>query len=256
MKQWYILLQKELLEMWRNFKWIWVPITFILLGVQAPITSYFLPQILDSFGGLPKGVEIPIPSAEEVLVKGLSEYTQIGIIIIVLMTMGILAGERKSGVAAMILVKPVSYKSFVIAKWAGSILLVWGSFFIGYLATWYYTGILFKWVPISDFFITFFIYGLWFTLVISITFLFSATFKIPGMAGFSSIAVVIILNVATSILSHWLKWSPAQITDDANQLLLTKEWTHSLLPTSIITTVSIIVLLMLSIFIFRKKELS
>jgi ABC-2 type transport system permease protein len=258
MSQWLTLLQKEILEMWRNFKWIWVPITFILLGVSQPLTSYYMPQIIDTFGGLPEGTlfEIPLPSAAEVLASGLSQYTTIGVLIIVLSTMGIIAGERKSGVAAMILVKPVSYRSFVTAKWAGSLLLVWFSLFIGYLATWYYTGQLFDWIPIGEFFQSFFLYGLWLTVVLTITVFFSASLLAPGTAGFGALAIVLVYSILSSSLSRWLEWSPAQLTSYANALLVAGEIPDHTVAASVVATVSIIILLSLSIFIFRKKELA
>jgi ABC-2 type transport system permease protein len=258
MSQWLTLLQKEILEMWRNFKWIWVSITFILIGVQQPLTSYYMPQILDSLGGLPEGavIKIPTPTAVEVLIQGLGEYTTLGVLIIVLTTMGIIAAERKSGVAAMILVKPVSYFSFVTAKWAGALLLVWFSFFIGYLATWYYTGILFAWVPVGDFIQAFFYYGLWLTVILTLALFLSASFLAPGIAGFLSLAVVIIFSLVSSTLSNRLEWSPAQLTSYANEILMSDGIPEQALPASLIATLCIIVLLWLSIFVFRKKELA
>ncbi len=258
MKQWLTLLQKELLEMWRNFKWIWVPITFILLGVQRPITTYYLPQIIESFGDLPKGavIKLPTPSPPEVLMQGLAEYTTLGVLIIVLTTMGIIAAERKSGVAAMILVKPVSYASYVTAKWFGSFLLLWVSFFSGTLATWYYTGILFEWVPAKDFLIAFSLYGLWFSVILTITLFSSASLKSPGVAGFISIAAAIVFSVVSSTLSHWLEWSPAQLTAYANDILLGKEMSDFTLPSVLLSILLIAVLLFFSIVIFRKKELA
>jgi ABC-2 type transport system permease protein len=258
MSQWLTLLQKEIVEMWRNFKWIWVPITFVLIGVQKPISSYYLPQILDSLGGLPEGavIKIPTPTASEVLISGLSEYVTLGVLIIVLTTMGVIASERKSGVAAMILVKPVSYSSFVTAKWAGGLLLLWLSFFIGYLATWYYTGILFDWIPFVDFFQSFIFYGLWFTVILTITVFFSASLLAPGIAGFSSLAVVIIISLVSSSLSKWLKWSPAQLTSYANEILMSKGIPDHTFPASLIAIACIVVLLSASILIFRKKELA
>jgi len=118
MSQWFTLLQKELLEMTRNFKWIWVPISFILIGVMDPLSTYYLPQILNTIGDLPEGavIDIPTPPAPEVLMMSLANYNLLGILIIILTTMGLISGERKSGVAGMILVKPVSYFSFVTAK--------------------------------------------------------------------------------------------------------------------------------------------
>lgn len=41
---------KEMLEMWRSFKWLWVPLVFILLGIMQPVTTYYLPQILEMAG--------------------------------------------------------------------------------------------------------------------------------------------------------------------------------------------------------------
>jgi ABC-2 type transport system permease protein len=258
MSQWFTLLQKEIVEMWRNFKWIWVPITFILLGVKEPLTSYYMPQILKSFGNLPKGakIEFPIPSAPEVLVQSLGTYTSLGVLIIVLTTMGIIAAERKSGVAAMILVKPVSYLSFVTAKWAGALLLVWLSFFIGYLATWYYTGILFDWVSLGDFFQSFFFYSIWLTVILTITLFFSSALLAPGVAGFLSLAVTIVLSLVSSTLSNVFEWSPAQLTRYSNDILLSKGISDYLLPASLLSAACIIVLLVFSIVIFRRKELA
>lgn len=258
MSQWFTLLQKEIVEMWRNFKWIWVPITFIIIGVQNPITSYYMPKILKSAGNLPKGakIELPTPSAAEVLIGGLREYTSLGVLVIVLTTMGIIAAERKSGVAAMILVKPVSYPSFVTAKWAGALLLVWISFFIGYLATWYYTGILFDWVPISDFFQSFFFFGIWLTVILTLTLFFSAALLTSGIAGFLSLAVTIVVSLVSSSLSNWFEWSPSQLTGYANEIIMKKGISENILPASLLSAASIILLLVLSIVIFRKKELA
>ncbi|MEH7014359.1 ABC transporter permease [Neobacillus niacini] len=258
MSQWMTLFQKEILEMWRNFKWIWVPITFILLGVSEPLTSYYLPQIIKSFGGLPEGsiIDIPPPTAGAVLASGLSQYSTLGVLIIVLGTMGVIAGERKSGVAAMILVKPVSYLSYISSKWAGSLLLVWFSLFIGYLSTWYYTGQLFDWIPIGEFFQSFVLFGLWLTVVLTVTIFFSAALLAPGMAGFISLAIALVLSIISGALSHLLEWSPSQLAGYASALLTVGELPDDTLPASLVAILLIVILLWLSVFLFKKKELA
>jgi ABC-2 type transport system permease protein len=133
---------------------------------------------------------------------------------------------------------------------------MWFSFFIGYAATWYYTGILFKWVPAADFFQSFFIYGLWVTVILTITVFFSAALLSPGIAGFVSLAVIIVLSLVTSSLSHWLEWSPAQLGTYASEILLSKGISDYLLPTSLLAGLLLVILLVLSIVIFRKKELA
>jgi ABC-2 type transport system permease protein len=258
MSQWMTLFQKEMLEMGRNFKWVWVPLTFILLGVSEPLTSYYLPQIIKSVGGLPEGAifEIPKPTAGAVLASGLSQYSTIGVLVIVLGTMGIIAGERKSGVAAMILVKPVSYFSFITSKWAGSLLLVWISLFIGYISTWYYTGQLFDWVPIGEFFQSFVLYGLWLSVILTVTVFFSAALLSPGMAGFISLALALIVSILSGALSHLLEWSPSHLTSYAGVLLTGGELPSDTMPAILIALLLIVILLWLSVFLFKKKELA
>ncbi|PAE40034.1 ABC transporter permease [Bacillus sp. 7884-1] len=258
MSQWMTLFQKEILEMWRNFKWIWVPITFILLGVKEPVTSYYLPQIIKSFGGLPEGavIDIPPPTAGAVLASGLNQYSTLGVLIIVLGTMGVIAGERKSGVAAMILVKPVSYLSYITSKWAGSLLLVWFSLFIGYLSTWYYTGQLFEWVAFGEFFQSFVLYGLWLTVILTITIFFSSALLSPGMAGFISLALALVVSIISGALSLLLEWSPSQLTSYTSALLTTGKLPDDTLPASLIGILLIVILLWLSVFLFKKKELA
>lgn len=258
MKQWLVLFEKELLEMARNYKWVWVPLTFILIGINQPISSYYMPQIIDMLGGLPDGavIKLPEPAAGEVLVKGLSQYTTLGVLIIILTSMGMIAGERKSGVAALILVKPVSYSSFVTSKWAGAFFLMAVSFLAGYFATWYYTGVLYDWIGLDLFFKSLFLYVLWFTFVLTITIFFSASFFSAGTAGFLSVATTLLISLISSSLSHWLKWSPSRLTDYANQLLVSGDFSKALLPAVLLTVSGIVVLLAVSILVFRKKELA
>ena len=258
MKQWLTLLGKENLEMWRNFKWVWVPLTFILIGVKTPISNYYMPQILKSVGDLPQAVIDAMPKANgpQSLAQGLSEYTTLGVLIIVLSMMGTIAAERKSGVAAMILVKPVSYPAYVTAKWGAGLLLVLVSFFVGGLATWYYTGVLFEWIPFGEFLQSFLIYGLWFTVIVTLTVFFSAAVLSPGVAAFTTLAVVIVISIISSTLSNVLEWSPAQLGGYANEILLNHTVSNHVLPASLVAAAVIIVFLVLSTIIFRKKELA
>lgn len=258
MMQWFTLLNKELLEMWRNFKWVWVPISFILLGVMNPLSTYYLPQILESVGGLPEGAkfEIPEPKASEILIMSLGDFSTLGVLIIALTTMGIIASERKSGVVELILVKPVSYTSYVTAKWTSALILLWLSFFIGYLTSWYYVGILFEQVPFMDFFKSFLIYGTWFSFIVTVTVFFSGVFKTPGMAGFVSLALIIVLNLVSSSLSHIFEWSPAQLTSYANELLILNKFSSDIFPAVGISLTGMIALLAACILILRKKELA
>lgn len=258
MSQFLTLLQKEILEMARNFKWVWVPIVFIILGVQEPLTQYYLPQLLDSLGGLPEGavIEIPTPAPAQVLVGGLGQYNMMGFLITILLCMSLVAGEVKSGTAAMILVKPVKHGYYIAAKWVGALLLVWASFSLGYLVTWYYTGLLFDWVPFDAFLGSFFIEGLWLSFIVTLTLFFSSVFTIPGAAGFSSAALLIILSLASSSFSHLLEWSPGLLPSYAASYLVEDSLKQDGAMAIALSAVLMLILLYLAMRIFRKKELA
>lgn len=258
MNRWFALFRKELLEMVRNFKWIWVPITFMILGVMDPLTSYYMPQILDAVGGLPDGtvIELPYPTAPEALLMSIGEFDTLGVLIIALITMGIVAGERKSGVAGMILVKPVPFSFYITAKWAGALLIVWVSYFMGMIASWYYTGILFDWIPFFEFLQGFFVYGIWLTFILTLTLLYSSIFRSPGLAGFLAIASAIVLNLVSGALSHVLEWSPALLMTYVSQFYLSGTFSEHTFPALIIAIAGIGLFLAFSIVIFRKKELA
>lgn len=258
MSQLLTLTSKEFLEMGRNYKWIWVPVAFILLGVMDPLTTYYLPDILKASGGLPEGaiIEIPTPSAGEIFMTSMGEFQTIGILILVLATMGTIAGERKSGVAQLILVKPVSYFFYIFSKWISGIILFIASLFIGLLACWYYTGVLFDFIPFDQFIAAFGLYGLWIGLVITIVLFFSAIFKHPGVAGAVSLVAIILVNLLGSKLSHVMDWSPTQLITYAGNLILADSIAKDAWISILVSILFIMLLLFLSVFIYKRKELA
>ncbi|RBP87040.1 ABC-2 type transport system permease protein [Cytobacillus firmus] len=258
MNQWMTLFKKEMLEMSRNFKWIWVPLTFIMIAVKEPLTLYYMPQIIDSLGGLPEGavIELPVPSAGEALAASLSQFNTFGVLIIVLITMGTIAGERKSGVAGLILVKPVSYAWFVTAKWASSMILIWISYFLSYFLSWYYVGVLFEFISFMDFLQSFFVNGIWLTLIVTVVILFNTFMKSPGAVGFISIGIIVILSILSSSLPHLLEWSPALLSAYANAFIMGSNLPDELLPSIIVSVIMITLSLLASIAIFKRRELA
>jgi len=258
MMQWKTLFQKELQENWRNFKWVWVPLVIILLSIMDPITTYYLPMIMEAAGGLPEGAvfEIPTPKIHEVVMMSLGQLSSLGVFIIVLISMGVIAGERKSGVAELVLVKPVSYRNYITSKWVSLLLLVWVSLFLGMLTTWYYINLLFGDLSLTSIIQVTFFYGLWYTLVITFSILYNTLVKTPGLVAAFTIITIMVMSILTQIFNHILTWSPNTISEHIQSMLVTGEVSTDLIATSFITVIFIIVLLMTSIFTIQTKELA
>lgn len=126
MRSAWVLYRKEMLEMARSYKLIWIPVVFILLGIMQPLTTYYLPEILKASGDVPPGLleGYEIPSAAAVMAQSLGQYGTIGMLVLALGAMNVLAGERYSGTMELILVRPVSPAAIVFAKWAAQLTLL------------------------------------------------------------------------------------------------------------------------------------
>lgn len=256
--QWITLFKKEMLESWRNYKWIWVPLVIILLAIMDPISTYYLPQIIDAVGGLPEGTifEVPNVLASEAIMMSLSQLSSLGVLIITLMSMGSIAGERNSGVSELILVKPISYFNYITSKWASLLLLVWVSLSVGLITSWYYINLLFEKLPFTSLLLVILFYGLWLTLVITLSIFYNTLFKTPGIVAACTIITIIAMSLMTSIFGNHLAWSPNNLAGHIQEMLLSDQVPTDLIATSIITLVCIVVLLIGSLFVFEKKELA
>ncbi len=253
--KWQVLFGKECLEMVRNYKLVWVPIVFILLGVMQPVTSYFLPEILASAGNLPEGavIDIPLPSGAEVLSQTLQQYNTLGLLIVALSFMSAISGERSSGTAALMLVKPISHAAFVTSKWAAMAALIVASFAIGYLGAWYYTMLLIGSVDAGLVFGSLLIYCLWLIFLGTLTLLFSSLFKSGAPAAFAALGSAAVLTIASSLWSDALAWSPGMLAGRAYSLLQSGHVDAALWPSIGVTAAAIAAALAAAAGLLKKR---
>ncbi|MHA6480499.1 ABC transporter permease subunit [Paenibacillus sp. strain BS8-2] len=212
-------LGKELLELTRSMKLVFVPLIFVALGIMQPVSIYYMPFILENAGNLPEGaiIDIPPPEASQVMANTLSQFGVLGLLVIVLVFMGIVSGERTSGTASLILVKPVSVSAFLGAKWSSMLLLAWLSLLAGYGAAWYYTTLLIGSFPFDAFIRSAAVYGLWLAFVMSVTLLFSTMLRSPAAAAFCTLGLMAALSLTSGLLPKYLSWSPGSLSGFAYQ---------------------------------------
>lgn len=221
MRTWQILFGKEMRESARNYKWVWIPLVFALLGISNPVTSYYMPEILQAGGVSEEAAKlIPVPGAAEIMVKSLSQYGTLGLLVLALAFMGIVASERQSGSAIMVLVKPVSHTSYVLAKWCGMAAITLAAIGLGQLGAWYYTTLLFDAVPFRTVAESFLVYALWLVFVNTLVLLLSCLLRSVGGVAFLSLAIAAVLSLASSLLGDAMRWSPSQLTAQAGHILL------------------------------------
>ncbi|GAK12626.1 ABC transporter permease subunit [Geomicrobium sp. JCM 19039] len=214
-----VLLRKEWIETMRSYRIIWLPLLFVLLGIMQPLTSYYLSDLLEQFGGLPDGAMfvIPTPTAEMVFAETLGQYSQIGTFILVLAFMGTLSRERMNGESVWLLIKPVSYTTYLLAKYMTAFTVTTVSFLAGIAVTLVYIIQLFGTLSMSALLFSIFTYWLWLMFVVSVTVTFSALMKSQIVAGGLALGIIFLLQIISSLFHQQVLWLPATLVDLAVQ---------------------------------------
>jgi ABC-2 type transport system permease protein len=110
-----VLIKKELTEQIRTYRLVIVGGVFIFFGLSTPVLLKYLPEILKLVGEQ-MVIDIPPPTSIQSLAEYADTAGQVGLLMTVLLAMGSIANEIKSGTALMTLVKPVDRGAFVTAK--------------------------------------------------------------------------------------------------------------------------------------------
>ncbi|WP_088009317.1 ABC transporter permease [Indiicoccus explosivorum] len=213
MNQFGVLLKKEWREHVRNYKILWLPAVFVLFGIIEPVTQYFLPQIIESAGNLPEGAvfEFPTPEPEQVLVSVMGQYQFIGLIILILAYMGAVAGERRSGTATLLYVRPLSYPAYFLSKWVMAVSAGLASVWLGFLGAAYYIWLFFGDIAAGDFLQFAASYSLWIILFLTIVLTASAALPHQGLAAAVAMALVFAAQILDSLLGVYWTASPLKL---------------------------------------------
>lgn len=216
------MLTKELRELARSYKLMFIPVVYAILGVSQPVAIKMMPTLLKSASNLPPGtvIDIPVPPPGAVVAGAISQFNQMGILLLVLAAMGAIAGERNSGVAATVLTKPVGRGTYLAAKAVSYSLLAAVSLALGMGGATYYTWVLIApvdWGAVGQ---ATLLYLPNLILAVATTLFFSAFLPSPVAAGGAGLATLIILNTVPRYLGPFLAGvHPGALTAQATAAL-------------------------------------
>ncbi|WP_318614748.1 ABC transporter permease [Sporosarcina sp. YIM B06819] len=249
-----VLLRKEWREHIRNFKILWIPLVFIILGVLEPITNHFLPEIMKSVGNMPEGMDFPWPEfrGEDIFASLLGQYQFIGVLIIVLAFMGTISGERKNGTATLLYVRPMSFPAYFLSKWLVVNALVLGSACLGFMAAWYYIEILFNSVDAGSVFAFIATYSLWLIFVVTVVLALSAWLPTGGAAGVA-IMITLVYQIIDALIGAYWMVSPWKLATYATYWFQVDTSMSNLWMSASVTGVVIILLMLFGIFMSKHK---
>jgi ABC-2 type transport system permease protein len=191
----FIVLRKELLELWRTKRFLIVAAVLIMFGLVSPLLAKFTPEMLKSIPDMPEYVidMIPVPTVTDAIGQYLKNISQFGILLAVLMSMGAVAQEKERGTAAMLLVHPLPRLAFLLAKFAALGILFAVSMAVAAIGCWYYTLLLFEALPWGSFLLMNGLILLVLLVYIAVTLLCSVLARTQGMAAWMSFAGLVVV---------------------------------------------------------------
>lgn len=245
---------KEISEFLRTYKLYVVPGIFLLFGFASPILTKLLPEIMGSMME-EMGMTLPEMTWVDSYDQLFNNLTQIGVIAIILTTMGTIVDEKNKGISQLILTKPVTRLSYILAKFFANLLLIGVSTFLAFFAAWFYTEILFEGNQFMPGFTATTLYFVYVAVILALTIFSSAVAKSTVAAGGIAVLGFIAVSIAPMLGKLLNKYSPAALLDYGHQGFIAAVNPTDIWWTVLVAIGVIISLLAGAAFIFKKQEI-
>lgn len=192
---------KELMEQWRARRLLVLGATFLFFGLLGPIAAKLMPELIKLAGASAPGIiiQVPPPSLQDAIAQYIKNLSQILPLVVLLATMGSVAGEKERGTLPMVLAKPVGRGTVLAAKYAGLVVTLVVAQLLGAVAAYYYTQVLFGGLGLGAFVQMNLVAGLYLLVVLSLSFLASTLMRSTAGAGALSFGLWVLVLVASSL---------------------------------------------------------
>jgi ABC-2 type transport system permease protein len=247
--------KKELLEWVRTYRLPIVLALFLLIGLGSPLLAKIIPDLLSSFTAEDQAMELILlktPDTTDALFQYQKNLALLPLVI-VLVSMGMVSGERRRGTAHLVLAKPVSRRAFLLAKIAMPALLYLAGTLIAAGGCLLYTNILFGEVYLPGFLVLNLLFVLMFWCYLAVTafgsVVFSSTPAAAGL-GLGCWAFFSILAFLPGIGTY----TPAGLQSGITDLVMGRE-NSALAATGIVSALFILLLVAVADRVFSRQEL-
>jgi ABC-2 type transport system permease protein len=256
MKDFTAFFRKELTEIIRTGKFIFIMLSFTLLGILNPLIAKLKPFIYEKMSESLSESGVELKAAKVTAVDSWIQFYKnlpVALIIIILMFSGLFASEYVKGTLIPFVTKGVSKTGVFIAK-ASSVLAVWT---VGYWSCWvmtyfyneYYwnnsslTGLL---MPA----VCWFIFGAW---VICMEIMCSSAMSSSnsGLVFFLAVFAIVYLAGTFGKIKEYI---PTSLTGGVSFINGQKQFVD-MLPSMAVTGITAVLFIAFGIGIFRKKQL-
>jgi ABC-2 type transport system permease protein len=251
MRGYAVLLTKEVTEHWRTGRLPVMAVIFLLFGLASPVLAKYTPEIV-KLAASSIDIHVPTPTIKDAVAQLIKTLSQVGVLTAILLAMGSVAGEKESGTAAFVLVKPVGRFAFLAAKFSGLTITIAAAVLACGLAAYLYTALLFAPLPAIGFGAACLVILLGLLEIAAVTFLGSTLVRSAIPAAGVGIVAIVVAGIISSLpnVSHF---TPFGMNDLASALALQQTATGWGAPL-IVNAGVVVVALCASWLVFRRQE--
>lgn len=215
------LCKKELREQYRTHKTLILVAVFLVVGMISPLLAKYTPLLLKNVPDMPPGFAdlIPEPTTKDAIIQYVKNISQFGVILVVVLNMGSVAGEKERGTMAVLLTKPVHPSWIIVTKWLAGILNILLGVFAAGIGCAIYTVILFGTLDLGGFLVLNGLVVVFLVVYLSITVLASSLARTQAMAAIGAFAGVAFILIVGAI-PHVKEAAPVQLLNWGSSRLL------------------------------------
>jgi ABC-2 type transport system permease protein len=253
MRAFVVFTKKEFTEYLRTYKFVILLAVFTLLGIMGPLVAKMMPAILGSMDLAGMTIALPEPTAMDSWGQFFKNVGQMGMLTLLIIFSGIMANEFSRGTLVNLLTKGLRRDTVILAKFSAATALWTLAYLLCLGVTFAYTAYFWE-AALHNAVLAF--GGLWLfgELLIVLLILGGTLFTSFYGSLLTALATVAVLSII-SIAPQTAQYNPISLAGGTLTLLSGDQSASDFIPAVIITIGAVVVLLVASIIVFRKKSL-
>lgn len=254
MNHFVVFFKKEIRESISTYRLLIMLMVFLIFGIMNPLVAKITPDLVSKF--MPEGVSIsvPEPSSIDSWAQFFKNIQQMGLIVMMLVFSGVLTGELTKGTLINLLTKGLTREAVITAKYA-AMMVIWSiSVVISFVVTWAYTVYLFPDGKSQNLF--FAVFCLWVFGAFLLAVLLLASTLVTGSYGsLLMVGGVVVGLTILNIIPAVQDYNPLSLASQNMAVVTSAVEFSTLWPALALTLVASVLLVLLAIASFRKKQI-
>jgi len=259
MREYMVFIGKEFMEIIRTKRLFVLACVFLLFAFTSPLLARYMMEFLVAL--MPAGEAeafaafMPDPRWEDGYIQFYGNISQIGMIAVLLLFMGVVLDEKRKGTAPLMLMKGLSHTGFIMAKFtvmgAAAVVIMLISVLVAHLYTYALFGYAAEIAPLIFGFLT---YCTLILLMVAVAIFCSTIAKSVAMSAILGFAFFVVFGIIT-VLPRIGQYSPGVLFGSMPVEVTVGATPDTLLVTLLVTVALTVVLLAASVNILKRKEI-